>query len=101
MSDTDDKDRVFQVTCPCCEAALWVDGGSRTVIQSEKAKKKKRSFDDLLVKEKKRTEEFGQKFDSTFELQQKKLEKAEEKFEKALTGVKDEDVGEDQGKDEA
>jgi hypothetical protein len=99
MSDTHDKSRVFQVVCPCCEATLWVDGESRSVLQSEKAKRKKGSLDDLLAKEKKRTEEFGRKFDSTFELQQKKLEKADEKFRAALTGIKDGDA--DDEKDES
>jgi len=83
---TDDKDRpgVFQLTCPCCEAVLWVDGESRAVLRSEKAKRKKGSLDDLLVKEHKRQSEFDRKFDATFELQKEKHSKADELFKKAL-----------------
>jgi Zn-finger nucleic acid-binding protein len=86
MADTDKKDeaRVFPVVCPCCEATLWVDGETRTVLRSEKAKKKKGSLDDLLVKEHKRQSEFDRKFDATFELQKEKHSKADELFKQAL-----------------
>jgi hypothetical protein len=47
--------------------------------------KKKESLDELLLKEKKRTEEFERKFEATAELEKKKLEKAKEKFKKALS----------------
>jgi predicted Zn-dependent protease len=84
MADTKDKPGVFQVTCPCCGALLWVDGEARAVMKSEKAKKAKGSLDDLLVKEKTRTDQFGRKFDATFELQREKHSKADEMFKKAL-----------------
>jgi hypothetical protein len=61
-----------------------VDGETRTVMKSEKAKKAKGSLDDLLVKEKVRTDQFGRKFDATFELQREKHSKADEIFKKAL-----------------
>ncbi len=77
---------VFQVICPCCRAALWVDGVSRTVVKSEKgAGKEKSSLDDLLVKEKQRRDGFERKFEATAELEKKKQEKAREKFDKALS----------------
>jgi len=84
MAETKDKPRVFQVTCPCCGALLWVDGETRSVMKSEKAKKPKGSLDDLLVKEKARTDQFDRKFDATFELQKEKHNKADELFKKAL-----------------
>jgi predicted Zn-dependent protease len=84
MAETDDKPGVFQVTCPCCGALLWVDGKTRAVLKSEKAKKAKGSLDDLLVKEKARTDQFGSKFDATIELQRAKKSKADEMFKKAL-----------------
>ena len=84
MAETKDKPGVFQVTCPCCGAALWVDGESRAVMRSEKAKKAKGSLDDLLVKEHKRQGEFDRKFDATFELQREKHSQADELFKKAL-----------------
>jgi adenine-specific DNA methylase len=82
--DVNDKPGVFQVTCPCCGAVLWVDGETRAVMRSEKAKKAKGSLDDLLVKEKARTGQFGRKFEATFELQKEKHAKADEIFKKAL-----------------
>ena len=84
MAGIKDEAHVFSLTCPCCEANLWVDGETRTVLRSEKAKRKKGSLDDLLVKEHKRQSEFDRKFDATFELQKEKHIKADELFKKAL-----------------
>lgn len=95
MPETKDKPAVFQVICPCCGAALWVDGESKTVMRSEKAKKAKGSLDDLLVKEKARTDQFGRKFEATFELQKEKHAKADALFEKALEKA---EKGEDEDK---
>lgn len=84
MSKDKEKDKVFQVTCPCCRAILWVDAQTQGVIKSEKGAKRKESLDDLLLKEQKKKAEFERKFEATAELQKKKLEKAKEKFEKAF-----------------
>ncbi|HEX9901950.1 MAG TPA: hypothetical protein VGB72_03720 [Acidobacteriota bacterium] len=81
-----EKNDVFEVVCPCCRAALWVDAASRTVVQSEKgACKEKSSLDDLLVKEKQRRDGFERKFKATAELEKQKQKKAREKFDKALS----------------
>jgi uncharacterized protein with von Willebrand factor type A (vWA) domain len=84
MAETKDDSHVFSLTCPCCEATLWIDVETRAVLRSEKAKRKKGSLDDLLVKEQKRQSEFDRKFDATFELQREKHSKADEMFKKAL-----------------
>jgi hypothetical protein len=84
MAEIKEESRVFSVVCPCCEATLWIDGETRAVLRSEKAKKKKGSLDELLVKENKRQSEFDRKFDATFELQKEKHSKADELFKKAL-----------------
>lgn len=84
MENKEDKPGVFQVTCPCCGAVLWIDGGSRAVMRSEKAKKAKGSLDEFLAKEKARTDQFERKFDASFELQREKQTKADETFKKAL-----------------
>ena len=84
MADTKDEPHVYSLTCPCCEATLWVDGETRAVLRSEKAKRKKGSLDDLLVKEHVRRSGFDRKFDATFELQKEKHDKADELFKKAL-----------------
>lgn len=84
MAETKEDTHVFSIVCPCCEATVWIDGETRTVMRSEKAKKKKGSLDELMVKEHKRQSEFDRKFDATFELQKEKHSKADELFKKAL-----------------
>ena len=84
MADTKDEAHVYSLVCPCCEATLWVDGKTRAVLRSEKAKRKKGSLDELLVKEHERRTGFDRKFDATFELQKEKHSKADELFKKAL-----------------
>jgi Zn-finger nucleic acid-binding protein len=84
MAETNDDSRVFSVVCPCCGATLWLDGETKSVLRSEKAKRAKGSLDDLLVKEHKRQGEFDRKFDATFELQREKHSQADELFKKAL-----------------
>jgi Zn-finger nucleic acid-binding protein len=93
MTEPKEKPGVFQAACPCCGAILWIDGKIGEVIKSERAKKKKGSLDDLLVKEKKRHEEFDRRFDAGFELRQEKKTKAEELFQKALEKA---EAGEDE-----
>jgi Zn-finger nucleic acid-binding protein len=84
MAETNDDSRVFSVVCPCCGATLWLDGETKSILRSEKAKRAKGSLDDLLVKEHKRQGEFDRKFDATFELQREKHSQADELFKKAL-----------------
>jgi Zn-finger nucleic acid-binding protein len=84
MADTKEGSRVFALTCPCCQATLWVDGETQAILRSEKAKKPKGSLDDLLVKEQERRSGFDRKFEATFELQKEKHSKADELFKKAL-----------------
>jgi uncharacterized protein with von Willebrand factor type A (vWA) domain len=96
MTETNDEPHVFSIVCPCCGATLWIDGQTKSVLRSEKAKKAKGSLDDLLVKEHKRQSEFDRKFDATFELQKEKQSKADELFQKALEKAgkgEDEDEG--------
>ena len=81
---------MFKVLCPCCEATLWVDAATESVIRSERAAKKKSSLDDLLLKEKKKAEGMDHKLEATFELQKKKHDDAEARFKSAL-GRKDND----------
>ncbi|MGZ5424093.1 MAG: hypothetical protein ACXW2V_05765 [Candidatus Aminicenantales bacterium] len=84
MAEIKEDTHVYSIVCPCCETTLWIDGETRAVLRSEKAKKKKGSLDELLVKEHKRQSEFDRKFDATFELQKEKHSKADELFKKAL-----------------
>jgi uncharacterized Zn finger protein (UPF0148 family) len=81
---SNDPEKTFEVTCPCCQATLWVDPSARSVIKSEKAARKKASLDDLLLKEKKKKEGFESKFEATAEIEKQKRQKAKEKFEKAF-----------------
>lgn len=84
MADPKEDAHVFSVVCPCCGATLWLDGATRSVMRSEKAKKAKGSLDDLVVKERQRQSEFDRKFDAGFELQREKHHQADELFKKAL-----------------
>lgn len=83
---------IFRLLCPCCGTVLWVDAVTGEIMQFEKrAEKKKDSLEDLLLKEKKKKEEMERKFEATAELEKKKLEKAKEKFAKALADLKEEE----------
>jgi Zn-finger nucleic acid-binding protein len=84
MADPKDDTHVFSAVCPCCGATLWLDGETRSILRSEKAKKAKGSLDELLVKEHQRQSEFDRKFDATFELRREKRTKADELFKNAL-----------------
>jgi hypothetical protein len=84
MTEAKDKAGVFQVVCPGCGTLLWVDPATREILKTEKGQKKKGSLDELLVKEKKRQQEFDRKFEATFELHHQKHSQAEEKFKKAM-----------------
>ncbi len=92
MESVKKKENVFQTLCPCCQSLLWIDSVTQEVVQSEKgAGKKKKSLDDLLMKEKKRKSEFDRKFEATAELEKQKKEKIKEGFKKALTQTEKED----------
>jgi adenine-specific DNA methylase len=86
-----ERGRVIQVVCPCCRAVLWIDSQTQGVIKTEKGEKKKESLDELLLKEKKKHEEIGRKFELTAEMGKKKLEKAEELFRQGLSKADKED----------
>ena len=84
---------VFEVECPCCRTRIWVDGATGAVVKSERTAKKKESLDELLLKEKRKTDGFATKFEATADLEKKKRELAREKFAKALG-----DIGDDEPK---
>ena len=91
MNSRKKKGEVFQLSCPCCHSLLWVDPLAGKVMQFEKKAKAKGSLEDLLLKERKKRQEFERKFEATAELEKKKRKKAQERFEKALTRVEKED----------
>lgn len=86
MKNLKKKSEVFQLLCPCCHSVLWIDLVTKEVIQFEKkVRKKKGSLEELLLKEKKKKDEFERKFQATAEMEKEKRKKAKEKFEKAIT----------------
>jgi hypothetical protein len=92
MSEEKNKAGLFQIVCPCCQSILWVDGQTNEIVKTEKrAAKKRDSLDDLLSKEKKRRSEFERKYEATAELEKQKLEKAKEKFAKAMSEAEKEE----------
>jgi hypothetical protein len=86
-----DKKGVFSVSCPHCHSVLWIDSQTQAVIKSEKGKRKTKSREELLWKEKKRKSEFERKFEATAELEKKRREKVKEKVEKALSEYENEE----------
>jgi len=87
MAKMKKESHIFQVECSCCHAKLWVDPVTKEVLESEKAKKKKGSLADLLLKEKKKKEEVDRRFTATAELAKERQKMAKEKFEKAFTNL--------------
>lgn len=98
MDNNKKKEKVFEIICPYCGGRLWVDSELQEIIQSEKGAKKKASFDELLLREKKKAEGISKKFEATAELRQKKLEKAQAEFEKALSHLDEIDSDEEPDK---
>jgi hypothetical protein len=86
-----DQGNVFEVECPCCRAVIWVDRATGAVVKSEKAARKKESLDELLLKEKRKTDGFATKFEATADLERKKRELAKERFAKAMGNIGDEE----------
>jgi adenine-specific DNA methylase len=93
MSESDDK--VFEIACPHCGTVIWVDGENRGVLRSERTARKKDSFDDLLVREKKKIEGMATKFEATASLEKQKKDKAQEAFAKAFAAAGEEPPGKD------
>jgi len=80
--------KIFPVECKVCHTLLWIDPVAQKVLKSEKAKRKKDSLDEMLLKEKKRKKGFSRKFDATAELQEKKRREAQDKFKNAFDRIK-------------
>jgi len=91
MKDTKKRSDVFEILCPCCQSALWIDPVNREVIQFERGQKKKGSLEELLIKEKEKKAGFERKFQATAELEKKRRKKVKEKFEKAFTEIDQEE----------
>lgn len=88
MQKKKENRQVFQVLCPICKSFLWIDPVTKEVIQhEEKAGKKSKSLEELLLKEKKKKDEADRRFEATAELEKKRSKKAEDKFKKALSEI--------------
>jgi len=83
--------KIGEALCPCCGCQLWFDLQRGTIVKFKRSvsPKKKGSLDELILKEKKRKEEFERKFELSVELEKKKREEAHLKFKKALQKVKE------------
>ncbi len=84
MEKKDESKEIFSLKCPCCRSVLWIDPLVRDVIKLESPEKEKKSFEELLTKEKQKKEGMERRFQATAELEKEKLKKALEKFQKAL-----------------
>jgi adenine-specific DNA methylase len=77
-------DNVFEIICPHCGTVIWVDGEAKRVLKTEKGARKKESFDGLMAREKEKKDGLATKFEATAALEQEKIKKAREKFNKAM-----------------
>jgi hypothetical protein len=82
MSGTKAKQRV-EVTCPCCQAKLLVDGATGLVLHTE-TRKSSYSFDDALQREKERKAKTDELFAKAVENEKRRQSSLEEKFQAAL-----------------
>jgi hypothetical protein len=89
MDKSTKKPQVFRLECPCCQAEIWIDPVAKEALKFEKAKKKKGSLDELLMKEKKKKNEVDRRFVATAELAKERHKKAKEKFEKAFSNLEE------------
>lgn len=85
------RPELISLTCPCCQAVLWVEKETGIIVKSAKAPKKKSSLDELLEKEQKRLGEFDKKFDATVSFQLGKKDRADKKFKEVLEKVQTEE----------
>jgi uncharacterized Zn finger protein (UPF0148 family) len=86
-NDQNKEGTVFCIDCPCCGTGLWIDAKTHAVMKTEKRHRPKSSFDDLLMKEKKKKEEADVRFLSSAELEKEKKREAKKKFEAALSNL--------------
>ncbi len=76
---------IIKIECPGCHHELWVDMDSQKVIQHKKSEKKNvKSFEDLLMNEKKKKEEADETFELARKLKEEKKKKAEDFFRKSF-----------------
>jgi Zn-finger nucleic acid-binding protein len=83
-NDESNDEKVFEITCPHCGTVIWVDGGNRNILKTERVARKKESLDDLLAREKTKKDGMATKFEATASLEKQKKDKAKEAFEKAF-----------------
>jgi len=82
---SDQADRIIEIECPHCHAALWIDTVSREVVQHKKSQKKTFStLEEMLTQEKEKKEKADERFIQARHLEQSKKKKAEDLFKEAL-----------------
>ena len=74
----------ISVVCPCCEAALTIDGLTGAIISHEEKEKKLGSFEDLKSDLDKRKALTEQLFEQEQETQKDRHRILEEKFQEAM-----------------
>lgn len=74
----------FNVICPCCEAALTIDGATGALLASEEKKKPLGSFEDLRDELGKKKELRDQLFAQEMTSQKDRERLLDEKFREAM-----------------
>ena len=85
MSDEDRNERgELEVLCPCCQTTLVVDAASGVVLQEDRPKKPKKSFENVLEEERTRRESSDDLFGKALASERDRGALLDRKFEKAL-----------------
>ena len=76
-------DRIFMVTCECCQAKIHVDPVQKNVFYTEHPDKKQRSFEEVLDDVSSVGKRAAEKFEAGLAAEEGKEERLEELFREA------------------
>ena len=82
--DDKQKGHELEVLCPCCHTTLVVDAATGVVLQENRPKKPKKSFENALEEERTRREAGDDLFGKALASERDRGALLDRKFEKAL-----------------
>jgi len=82
--DDKQKSHELEVLCPCCHTTLLVDAATGVVLQEDRPKKPKKSFENALEEERTRQETSDDLFGKALASERDRGALLDRKFEKAL-----------------
>ena len=87
-------DRIFMVTCECCQAKIHVDPVQKNVFYTEHPDKKQRSFEEVVRDVKSTGARAAEKFQKGLEAEESKEARLEALFDEAKKKAEQEDPDE-------